>query len=79
MRRELVAVPITTSPEFAAGRPRVLFRLPDDAYLIHFITDGQRFLIARRIAAPAQPRRPLIVTENRTQELRQIARSAARP
>jgi eukaryotic-like serine/threonine-protein kinase len=78
VRRELVAVPITTSPELTAGVPRALFRLPDDAYLIHFITDGQRFLVARRSAALAPRHRPLIVTENWTQELRQLV-PATRP
>ena len=76
VRRELVAVPITTSPEFAAGAPRTLFGLPDDAYLIHFITDGQRFLIARRPPPSASQHRPLIVTENWTQELRQLVPSS---
>ena len=72
VRRELVSVSITTSPELVAGVPRAMFRLPDDAYLIHFITDGQRFLFARRSAALSPRHRPLIVTENWTQELRQL-------
>ena len=76
VRRELVAVPITASPEFTAGTPRALFRLPDDAYLIHFITDGHRFLIARRSAALSPRHRPLILTENWTQELRQLVPSS---
>jgi hypothetical protein len=74
VRRELVAVPITTSPELAPGAPRVLFRLPDDAYLIHFVTHGQRFLIARRVPIAAAPHHPLIVTENWTEELRRNSR-----
>ena len=74
-----VAVPIATSPEFAAGAPRVLFLLPEDAYVVHFVVDGERFPIARRTSAAVQPHAPLIVTENWTQELRQLTRSAARP
>jgi serine/threonine-protein kinase len=74
LRRELVAVRITTSPEFVPEMPRVLFRLPDDAYPIHFVTDGQRFLIARATGRAAEPDHPLVVTESWTEELRRNSR-----
>ncbi len=73
VRRELVAVPVTTTPDVQAGPPRVLATLPEDAYLNHFATlDGQRFLIARRVPAPGLTAPSLVVTENWTAELRRV-------
>ena len=70
-RREVVAVSITTAPEFETGTPRVLFRLPDDAYERHFATvDGKRFLIARQLPSATPSRATLVVAENWFQELR---------
>ena len=57
LKIRVMAVPITTTPTFSAGTPRVLFEGPfriDGPFRGYDVTpDGQRFLMVREV--PQQP------------------------
>jgi eukaryotic-like serine/threonine-protein kinase len=77
-RRRMTAVPFTSGPVPRFGSPTVLFALPEDIYLwasdyytpFDISPDGQRFIMAQRIAGSAPTSTPFIVTENWFSELR---------
>ena len=78
--REMIAKSVTagTTPEL--GQPRLLFKMRPELYLVDLerytpfdITpDGQRFIMARRVAANAGTVAPLSVTENWFEDLKRI-------
>ena len=71
-----MAVPITTTPTFSVGTPRVLFEGPfriDGPLRGYDVTpDGQRFLMVRE--APQQPGRvsQIVLVQNWLGELRRL-------
>jgi tRNA A-37 threonylcarbamoyl transferase component Bud32 len=78
--REMVVVPVTSTPTLRLGAPRVLFRLAKELHLSRkeFYTpydispDGRRFIMARRIDPGLGDDAPLIVTENWFTELKRV-------
>ena len=71
-----MAVPITTTPTFSAGPPRVLFEGPfriDGPFRGYDVTpDGQRFLMVREV--PQQPTRvsQMVLVQNWLEELKRL-------
>ena len=71
-----MAVPITTTPTFSAGTPRVLFEGPfriDGPFRGYDVTpDGQRFLMVREV--PQQPTRvsQMVLVQNWLEELKRL-------
>jgi hypothetical protein len=71
-----MAVPITTTPTFSAGTPRVLFEGPfriDGPFRGYDVTpDGQRFLMVREV--PQQPGRvsQIVLVQNWLEELKRL-------
>lgn len=73
--REWYSVPVTTSPEFRAGTPRVIFEgnylnVPGLGYAVS--PDATRFLVVES-AESDEPVRELKVVENWFAELRRVA------
>jgi eukaryotic-like serine/threonine-protein kinase len=62
----LMAVPVKTAPQFSAGRPEKLFRLPGAGALYRIpyavARDSRRFLIAVPEEGPTEPFRLVVVT-----------------
>ena len=71
-----MAVPITTTPTFSAGTPRVLFEGPfriDGPVRGDDVTpDGQRFLMVREV--PQRPGRvsQIVLVQNWLEELKRL-------
>ena len=76
LRIRVMAVPITTTPRFSAGTPRVLFEGPlriEGPFRGYDVTpDGQRFLMVREV--PQQPARvsQLVLVQNWLEELKRL-------
>src|SRR5262249_50738011 len=76
LKIRVMAVPITTTPTFSAGTPRVLFEgafRADGAFRGYDVTpDGQRFLMVREI--PQQPARvsQMVLVQNWHEELKRL-------
>jgi serine/threonine-protein kinase len=76
LRIRLVAVPITTTPTFSVGTPRVLFEGPfriDGPFRGYDVTpDGQRFVMVREV--PQQPGRvsQMVLVQNWLEELKRL-------
>jgi len=76
LRIRVMAVPITTTPTFSAGTPRVLFEGPfriDGPFRGYDVTpDGQRFLMVREV--PQQPTRvsQMVLVQNWLEELKRL-------
>ena len=56
----MIAVTVTTSPAFAAGKPRSLFEIPFESSLTFWpnydvTPDGQRFVMVKRIDQDETP------------------------
>ena len=66
---QLMAVDITTAPQFSAGKPRALFDTLSDDYDLS--PDGKRFLFARQVGDSALSE--LNLAENWSQELSRVA------
>ena len=71
-----MAVPITTTPTFSVGTPRVLFEGPfriDGPHRGYDVTpDGQRFLMVREV--PQQPASvsQIVLVQNWLEELKRL-------
>jgi Tol biopolymer transport system component len=80
--RDMMVKSVTPGPIPALGLPRRLFHLRPELYLVDLerytpfdiSDDGQRFIMARRVAATAGQSAPLQVTENWFTELKRIVR-----
>ena len=76
LKIRVMAVPITTTPTFSAGTPRVLFEGPyriDGPVRGYDVTpDGQRFLMVREV--PQQPGRvsQIVLVQNWLEELKRL-------
>jgi len=70
----MMAVPISTSPAFSAGTPRMLFEGPfrlDGPFRSYDATsDGQRFLMVREIDQPPARVSRMVLVQNWTDELK---------
>jgi len=76
LRIRMMAVPITTTPTFSAGAPRVLFEGPfrtDGPFRGYDVTlDGQRFLMVREIAQPPARLPQMVLVQNWFEELKRV-------
>jgi Tol biopolymer transport system component len=76
LKIRMMAVPITTTPTFSAGSPRMLFEGPfriDGPFRGYDVTpDGQRFLMVQEIAQPAARLSHMVLVQNWTQELKRV-------
>ena len=71
-----MAVPITTTPTFSAGTPRVLFEGPfriDGPFRGYDVTpDGQRFLMVREVPQQPGPVSQMVLVQNWIEELKRL-------
>jgi hypothetical protein len=71
-----MAVPITTTPTFSAGTPRVLFEGPfriDGPSRGYDVTpDGQRFLMVREVAQQPGRVSQMVLVQNWLEELKRL-------
>jgi Tol biopolymer transport system component len=76
LKIRMMAVPITTTPTFSAGAPRMLFEGPfriDGPFRTYDVTpDGQRFLMVQEIAQPAARLSHMVLVQNWTEELKRV-------
>jgi eukaryotic-like serine/threonine-protein kinase len=76
LKIRMMAVPITTTPTFSAGAPRVLFEGPfrtDGPFRGYDVTpDGQHFLMVREIAQPPARLSQIVLVQNWTEELKRV-------
>ena len=76
LKIRMMAVPITTTPTFSAGAPRMLFEGPfriDGPFRTYDVTpDGQRFLMVQEIAQPATRLSHMVLVQNWTEELKRV-------
>jgi serine/threonine-protein kinase len=74
LKVRLMAVPITTSPTFSAGTPRVLFEGAfriDGPFRGYDVTpDGQRFLMVQEVPVPPARVSQMVLVQNWTEELK---------
>jgi eukaryotic-like serine/threonine-protein kinase len=77
LKIRVMAVPITTTPTFSAGAPRMLFEGPfriDGPFRGYDVTpDGQRFLMVQEIAQPAARLSQMVLVQNWFEELKRVA------
>jgi len=77
LKIRMMAVPITTTPTFSAGTPRMLFEGPfriDGPFRGYDVTpDGQRFLMVQEIAQPAARLSQMVLVQNWFEELKRVA------
>jgi hypothetical protein len=77
LKIRMMAVPITTTPTFAAGAPRMRFEGPfriDGPFRAYDVTpDGQRFLLVREIAQPPARLSQMVLVQNWFEELKREA------
>jgi Tol biopolymer transport system component len=77
LKIRVMAVPITTTPTFSAGSPRMLFEGPfriDGPFRGYDVTpDGQRFLMVQEIAQPAARLSQMVLVQNWFEELKRVA------
>jgi serine/threonine-protein kinase len=75
LRIRMMAVPITTTPAFSAGNPRVLFEGPfrtDGPFRGYDVTpDGQRFLMVQEVPQPPVRVSQMVLVQNWSEELKQ--------
>ena len=68
-----MVVPITTTPAFTIGTPRLLFEGPfriDGPFRGYDVTaDGQRFLMVRAVERPAERVSQIVFVQNWLEEL----------
>jgi serine/threonine-protein kinase len=77
VEQNLYAVPVTLSPTFSAGTPRVLIpssKLGSILTPFEVSRDGSRFLMARRTGEGSQERSDLVLIQNFREELKVAAR-----
>jgi Tol biopolymer transport system component len=71
----VMAVPITTTPTFTAGRPRVLFegpfRVGGPTREYDVTPDGQHFLMLQDVQQPAARISQIVIVQNWAEELKQ--------
>jgi Tol biopolymer transport system component len=76
LKVRMMAVPITTTPTFSAGTPRVLFEGPfriDGPFRGYDVTpDGQRFLMVQEIPQPPARLSQIVLVQNWTEELKRV-------
>jgi Tol biopolymer transport system component len=76
LRIRLMAVPITTTPTFSAGTPRVLFEGPfriDGPFRGYDVTpDGQRFLMVREVPQQRARVSQMVLVQNWLEELKRL-------
>jgi len=80
-RLDLIAVPVTLTPTFAAGTPRRLFAAADNSALTSgydVSRDGRRFLMARPVGRNAKNTDELVVVQNFFTELKAKVRKGTR-
>jgi Tol biopolymer transport system component len=77
LKIRMMAVPITTTPTFSAGAPRMLFEgsfRVDGPFRSYDVTpDGQRFLMVQEVARPAARLSQMVLVQNWTEELKRAA------
>jgi serine/threonine-protein kinase len=75
LKVRIMAVPITTTPTFSAGIPRVLFEGPfriDGPFRGYDVThDGQRFLMVQEVPQPPTRVSQMVLVQNWVEELKQ--------
>jgi eukaryotic-like serine/threonine-protein kinase len=75
LKIRMMAVPITTTPTFTAGTPRMLFEGPfrtDGPFRGYDVTpDGQRFLMVQEVAQPPARVSQMVLVQNWFEELKQ--------
>jgi eukaryotic-like serine/threonine-protein kinase len=75
LKIRVMAVPITTTPTFSAGSPRVLFEGPfrtDGPFRGYDVTpDGQRFLMVQEVPQPPARVSQMVLVQNWVEELKQ--------
>jgi serine/threonine-protein kinase len=76
LKVRVMAVPVTTTPTFAAGTPHVLFegpfRVDGGAFRNYDVTpDGQRFLMVQEVQRPQARVSQMVLVENWAEELKQ--------
>ena len=71
-----MAEPVTTTPTFSLGTPRLLFEGPfrtDGPFRGYDVTpDGQRFLMVRPAERPPERVTELVLVQNWTEELKRL-------
>jgi len=76
LKIRVMAVPITTTPTFSAGTPRVLFEGPfriDGPFRGYDVTpDGQRFLMVREVQQPPARVSQMVLVQNWFEELKRL-------
>jgi Tol biopolymer transport system component len=76
LRIRVMAVPITTTPTFSAGTPRVLFEGPfriDGPFRGYDVTpDGQRFLMVREVPQQRARVSQMVLVQNWLEELKRL-------
>jgi Tol biopolymer transport system component len=75
LKIRMMAVPITTTPTFSAGSPRMLFEGPfrtDGPFRGYDVTpDGQRFLMVQEVPQPPARVSQMVLVQNWVEELKQ--------
>jgi serine/threonine-protein kinase len=76
LKIRMMAVPITTTPTFSAGAPRMVFEGPfriDGPFRGYDVTpDGQRFLMVREIEQPPSRVSQMVLVQNWIEELKRL-------
>jgi len=76
LRIQMMAVPITTTPTFSAGTPRMLFEGPfriDGPFRGYDVTpDGQRFLMVREVPQPPARVSQMVLVRNWFEDLERL-------
>jgi hypothetical protein len=76
LKIRMMAMPITLTPTFSAGTPRMLFEGPfriDGPFRTYDVTpDGQRFLMVQETAQPAARLSHMVLVQNWTEELERV-------
>jgi Tol biopolymer transport system component len=77
LKIRMMAVPITTTPTFSAGAPRMLFegafRIDGPFRTWDVTPDGQRFLMVQEVAQPAARLSQMVLVQNWFEELKRVA------
>jgi Tol biopolymer transport system component len=74
LRIRMMAVPVTTTPTFSAGAPRMLFEgafRADGPFRAYDVTPDGRFLMVQEIPQPPTRASEIVLIQNWTQELKQ--------
>ena len=76
LKVRVMAVPVTTTPAFSAGTPRVLFegpfRIDGGSFRNYDVTaDGQRFVLVQEVERPPARVSQMVLVQNWVEELKQ--------